>query len=432
MNHHYMAVVSIDALVEKDLPALLTMRHCSEIFQHAARVDRLMSIYPTLTHPVHATLITGRPAGDTGIVRNEEFGSLRPGQWFNNLSQIHCPTLLHAVKRAGMTSAVCRWPVTANGGDVIDYLVPEVVQDVPGGTAMLEALQSAGAGTNMEDILKANIYCLSNGNGRPGYDIFGALCAADIVVNHRPNLLLTHPGIVDSCRHRYGLYAPQITDALEMVDEWIGLLVQAYRKAGIWDDTDFVVLSDHGQMETARSVCLNSLFVREGLIRLDEKGDVRSVDAYVFSTGLSAQVYIKDTENKGLVERVCTLLCDLLEAGNCGFSQILSAHEAKERYGLYGDFSFVLETDGCTSFSEEISGPLFVMGVEGDYRISKATHGYMPHKGPQPVFLAVGPSFREDARIASASVLDVAPTLARVMEVSLDGTKGQVLDALLN
>ena len=39
------------------------------------------------------------------------------------------PTIFHAAHAAGYTSACSRWPVTSLAGDVIDYLVPEVLRE---------------------------------------------------------------------------------------------------------------------------------------------------------------------------------------------------------------------------------------------------------------------------------------------------------------
>lgn len=431
MKKCYLAVISVDALVAEDIPTLLTYPNFSRIFTNAARVERVTSIYPTLTHPVHAALITGCTAGKTGVISNEIFPPLYSEKWYNELSQIKGLTLFHAAKAAGMTSAASRWPVTARGNEIIDYIIPEVIGDVKAGKPMEEALIWGGAGPIMEDIVLKNIGLLWDGNARPGYDIFGAVCASDIVRKYKPNLLFSHPGIVDSARHKNGLFGEAIEKALAMADEWIGLLAKAYQDAGIWEDTNFVVLSDHGQLETKRSVRLNALFAQEGLLSVDENGRVASYDAYVCSTGLSAQVYLKDKNDKVLEKLVWDYLNRLLERGDCGFSQILTKEESNANYGLWGDFTFVLETDGFTSFSEDPREPIFISRESGDYRVNRATHGHMPHKGPQPVFWATGSSFKKNAVLPIASILDIAPTLARTIGLSLPDADGKPLDELL-
>ena len=125
MSKH-LIVVSVDALVYEDLEYAKTLPNFKRLLDGASVIERVRTIYPSVTHPVHATLITGAPAGVTGITNNLIFKPGAPDtdhtQWYNILSEIKCDTLLHAAKRAGLTTACSTWPVTADGGDVIDYL----------------------------------------------------------------------------------------------------------------------------------------------------------------------------------------------------------------------------------------------------------------------------------------------------------------------
>lgn len=71
-------------------------------------------------------------------------------------------------EKAGLTTAACRWPVTANGDDVIDYLVPEIMDaDLDGDLQSVYA--RLGSGRIIEDIVKPNLSML-DGNKRPQYD----------------------------------------------------------------------------------------------------------------------------------------------------------------------------------------------------------------------------------------------------------------------
>ena len=55
----------------------------------------------------------------------------------------------------------------------------------------------------------------------------------------------------------------------------------------------------------------------------------------------------------------------------------------------------------------------------------------MPEKGPQPPLIAMGPSFRKNTVIPHASILDEAPTIARVLGFSLPEAEGRALEELL-
>lgn len=188
----------------------------------------------SLTHPVHASLMSGCAAAKTGVPNNETF---IPGQmsslWFNQLSQMQCDTLFHAAHRASLTTCACRWPLTAGGFDVIDYLVPEVLsedeQAEPDPEKRFRAACSPGL---FEEIIKPHLPLL-DGPRHPSDDHFSTACACAILRKYQPNLLMTHPGMVDAARHQNGLFGKPVDEALRLTDEWIGQLMQAAREASL-------------------------------------------------------------------------------------------------------------------------------------------------------------------------------------------------------
>ena len=62
-----------------------------------------------------------------------------------------------------------------------------------------------------------------------------------------------------------------------------------------------------------------------------------------------------------------------------------------------------------------------------DRRYGKSTHGHHPDKGPQPIFAAKGPAFKENVTIEKANLIDEAPTFAKVLGLELRGADGRVL-----
>ena len=150
--------------------------------------------------------------------------------------------------------------------------------------------------------------------------------------------------------------------------------------AGTYDETDFCVISDHGQIDIKRVVSLNTVFRREGLLKLDPDGNLLSWDAYMRSGGTSAWVYIKDKSDKALYDRVYGLLKSLRDDGVYGIGRVYTEEEAEKEERLSEDFSFVVETDGYTSFSERMDGPAAQSFDLSDYRFGRATHGHNPDK----------------------------------------------------
>lgn len=434
MADKHLIVISVDALVYEDLEYASKLPNFKRILDGGALIKKVKTIYPSLTHPVHATLITGAPAGKTGIISNEIFSPGKPAPWYNLLGEIKCDTLLHSAKRKGLTTAVSTWPVTAKGQDVVDYLIPDVLNEYTAGreSEIMNVYLEYGMTECLYDIVEEGIERFGYKDVHPTIDEFQIYCASEIIRRYKPNLLLTHPSFVDNARHRTGLFSKRVKYALEETDRWLGMLFDAVRDAGIEESCDFIILSDHGQLGIVRTVCPNVYLKDAGYITVDNDGNLKSFDAYVASGGLSARVYLSRPDDKQLYDEVYSLLSKMAEDKLYGFERVFEKEEVERLYGLSGDFSFILESDGYTSFSEDLNRPIVRPLDTNDYRTGHATHGHMPEKGPQPTFIGFGPSFKAGAVIECGSILNHAPTAAKILGLSLRDAEGKSVDDILN
>ncbi len=90
---------------------------------------------------------------------------------------------------------------------------------------------------------------------------------ADYIKEKKPELLVFYFGCLDNAGHTYGWYGEEYMSTQREIDKAIGVLIQAAKDAGIYDDTVFIVSSDHGgtgkghgkftleEMETPFIVC---------------------------------------------------------------------------------------------------------------------------------------------------------------------------------
>ena len=175
----------------------------------------------------------------------------------------------------------------------------------------------------------------------------------------------------------------------------------------------------------------NVYLAEAGYIKLDGDGRISEWSAYAKSAGASSHVYLKDPLNKALYDEVYASLSEMAEKGIYGFERVYTMEETREKYGLYADFSFVLETDGYTAFSEWLSGPAVKAINFGDYSTGKGKHGHLPDKGPQPVFIAKGPSFKNDVVVENGNILNHAPTIAAIFGIELRDSVGSVVREIL-
>ena len=70
--------------------------------------------------------------------------------------------------------------------------------------------------------------------------------AVKYILEKKPTFFTFYIGDVDEVGHRAGWDTPDDYDCLEETDRMVGIILQAAKEAGIFDDTIFVFSSDHG------------------------------------------------------------------------------------------------------------------------------------------------------------------------------------------
>lgn len=423
-------IFSVDALVYEDLQTLKNKPNFKMILDEGSRVNRMKSIYPTVTYPVHATLITGTYPEKHGVINNEEFhvGQIASNwNWFNQ--SIKVPDIFDAAKKAGKTTAAVYWPITGNHQN-IDYLINEYCSLDKQADIHKLFVESGTSEELYENIVKKHGEGLSVGT-HPDADNFCINCACDIIRQYKPDVLAVHPANIDGMRHKTGVFSSAVTQALNDVEKHLEQLITATKNAGVFEETNFIILSDHGQMNITRVINPNVLLKEAGFIETDSEGKITDWQAYSHSAAMSAQVYLKDPSDDEVKNKVYDLLCRLKEEQVYGIGEVFTKNEIREKEHLNGDFSFVIETDGFTTFGNDWNRPLVSPLDTTDYKFGHATHGYLPEKGPQLVFIAYGPDIKKGVVLENGHLINVASTITKLFGGILEDCDGKNMDELL-
>ena len=432
-------VFSVDAMVCEDVNALRGMPNFQKYLANGCEVTGGMrTVYPSVTYPIHVSMMTGCYVGKHGVVSNFKFNtSNRDANW-NWVKNYRVADIFSAAKKAGYTTASVSWPVTGNNEN-IDWLVDEYWMPEPGDT-LRSSFARTGSSEAMLDILERNACHLPQGYEKggkknfmqwPQIDEFWVHIACDLIRDHAPEVLFLHTGTFDSYRHAHGVFSSYLDEARANLDRHIGMLMEACEDAGVAGQSNMILVSDHGQRDICRAIHPNVLLADHGFIQTDETGKVVDWQAYCMSNAMSTLVFLKDPKDAELKQKVYDCLKALQDEGVYGIGRILTEQEAREEEHLYGDFSFVIESDGYTSFGDRAVRPLVQNFDISDYRFGRATHGYIPDLGAQPIFVAKGPDFKENTTIARGRVVDEAPTYAKLLGVELPDADGKAMDVFL-
>lgn len=427
----YAVVISHDALVYEDLAVLRQLPAFGSIWDQAAIIRHNRSIYPTITYPCHTTMRTGCYPDRHGVINNEQsiLGEVS-SKWEHFNRVVRVPDIFDRAKEQGLTTAAVFWPVTGNHPH-IDWLIDEYWPQETGQDE-IECFADAGANPQAMEVARRSAHLL-RGHSRqhPWADQFVNACACDMIRSFRPNLLMLHPANIDGYRHETGVFSPKVTHGLHECDLWLSDLLQALDLAGIREETNVFIVSDHGQIDVRGSVQPNVLLARAGLIDIGPDGAVLDYRAICKSTGASCQVWLKDPADRAARQAARQVLDDACAEGVYGIERVWTTEEIRQAEHLDGGFSFVLETNGTYSFGNRWLGPVIRPVDVTDYKLAHGTHGHHPDKGPQPTLLAFGPDIRPGTVVDQAGIVDIAPTVACALGFSMPDTDGSPVREIL-
>lgn len=426
----HLIVISVDALNSRDYEQISALPNFRKLLDRGAYAREVEGVYPSLTYPAHTTIVTGVYPDKHGIVNNEVFqAGAGEMDWFWFKKYIRVPTLYDIAGETGMKTGALLWPATGRAD--ISYNMPEIKAHE--GQSQLWAVLSNGSPLFLLDC-QMRFGKLRKGINQPELDNFVTASAKHLIVTKKPNILLIHLTDLDDHRHRYGTMSGEAQKALERQDERIGEIVQAAADAGIYDQSTFIVLGDHGFLDFSRSISLNAVFRREGLISVDSAGRLLDWKAFLHSCDGSAYVYLKDGSGETR-QKVEQILMTLKKDVNSGIGEVYSREDmAGLRTG--GEADFMLEAREGYCFDNRWDGEFITTVMPGKTLSGKepkvATHGYLLNKpGYHTFFMMSGPGVKKGAVLQKIRLIDEAPTMAALLGLEMPLAEGKVLEDLL-
>ncbi len=412
----YVILISVDGMrpdfyLEKRWPAATIQQLASE----GLHAKGMRPVNPSVTLPDHTTMITGALPNKHGIYHNQPFGA---AGWndgsYSNSNQIKVETLWDAVKKAGGTSASLNWPVSMNApvnwnfrsyGNRSSNYPEDFVQDI-------------------ENNLIGKIPTTNLGQGNSDFDGYAsdlrlASVASYLIQKHKPNLITIHFSSTDHAQHEQGREGDKVNKALATVDVCINQLVEATKKAGIYEQTVFVVCGDHGFEDRHTQLAWNSLLIKEGL--LENKPDRGNWKACFKDQFLM----LKDKNDFATLTRVRKLLEEQPPAIRKLYRIVERAE--LDKYGTDPNAILAVQPVEGVVCTSRYNHPDLVQSTPG------GSHGLLPERqNLNAGFFAFGPGIRKKSVMPTINMEDVAPLIAFSLGIDFKAPDGVLYPGVIS
>jgi len=401
-----LVVMSIDGLrpdlVRRPRHFNLKIPTLRRLLKSGASASAVESVYPSTTYPAHATLATGVYPRVHGIYSHldsrDPSAAARPWHWFARA--IRVPALWDAARAAGLKTASVGWPVSA--GAAIDYNLPEIWDPLaPDPYQSFEAAAQNSTPGLFEEV-RAALPALPPDTT---HDHLRTEAALHLWRCHHPDLLLLHLVGYDSASHHFGPLSKEAMRALEQSDEEIAQVQKA-----IGAEVNFVVVSDHGFVPVEKEVSPQIALWDEGLFGCTKTGELVLKKLGAIHAGGSFAIYWLKPPTKQEWRALTAAVERIARTG--AVAEVLGRKQLR-KLGADPDAAIILDAAPGFFFSDRIYGPLVRDAVE-----DRGTHGQLPSApGLEACFVAVGPGIKKGKNLGRILLTQVAPTLARLLDL---------------
>ncbi len=424
-GQRHVVMISIDGLrpeIYLDPEGLgVSVPNLVELSRQGAHAERMIPVFPSVTYPGHTTLATGVYPATHGVVANYK----RDGGWYLQSSDIKSETLWQAAQRQGFSVGIVTWP--ASYGAEVDFLIPENLGSGESDTAQLiRSGSTPGLFEALEQQFgKVRISPIETGNGGEELDRMTARFAAEILKQHKPDLLLIHLVNADHQQHAYGPASPEAMLAFEAIDRQIGAIMEAARKTGIAADTTFVIVGDHGFLPVHTNINVNGFLADIGFGGASPGGSVQSPDVIALPFGGGAAFYLNDPADKATASRLIDAAKTELQSRYSGRIEFIS-RSGLDRLHALPEAAFALVA---------APGFMFTSAREGSTLIparARGMHGYLPSRPEMATGLIVaGGGVPGGISLGEVHMVDVAPTVAALLGIALPEAEGRPIAGVL-
>ena len=389
--HRKLLVISIDGMDARFLndPALhVKVPNIRKLMKEGASAT-VVGVAPSETWPAHASLVTGVSPWQNGIVAN-----VAANDRYFSASAFKTETLWDAAGKAGMKVATVYWPSTMGANVAFDF--PEYWESRKGNAVPLDPIEQkatpAGIGARVAKMFPGFEKELWDDSSTADAGLFLYSNSSDA----KPDVVFLHMAEADAEQHETTALSIYAREILESDDDLIGQILKK-----VAPGTLVAIVSDHGFENDNRTVRPKVLLRQAGA-----KPNVEVADGLIGTSDPSTAAALRK----------------LMAAGRKnGIAREVKMSDVKARVPMLARWVAAFDTMPDCVASDQDRGPGVGAGTHN------GAHGFWPTRpGYRSVFVLAGEGVRP-VKLGEIDMLQIAPTLAEAMGVTLPAAKSQSL-----
>jgi len=413
-------VINIGGVTKPDFEKLAALPNIGALIANGAYSSDVSSVAPVKSLPVAAALLTGTYSGGNGIANDAPFNSAdprAPKTAFSSSAEIKAPTIFDKAAEMRFKTASINMPLTAHAK--ITYNLPKI--DIKKDGSKLGKLLDAGSPPYILDLtMRLNKY--NRGVKQPQLDIYSAKVAADTIANKKPNLLFVNFSEIEDTRKLYGIYSAEADAAFKSCDDNVKEIIDALKEAGIYETSTVVITAANSLRGVGTEVYINNIIKNGGLIGITDERLIWR--AFAESAGELAFVR---TAFARVNEPAMNVIKGAANNPSYGIARIIARDEL-DKYKIDESVAFAIQAKDGYCFKEELSETDVVVLPADEQYISD---GCAPMAEQNKGILIMCGSGIKKGPIAGAKLVDIAPTVCKLLGLDFYGCDGAVINSAI-
>ncbi len=278
----------------------------SSLFENDGEYGYMKPVFPSVTCTVQASILTGKYPKEHGIISNGFFDreNLQTLFWEQSTNLVQSEKIWDTLKNKNnmLKTALLFWQNSMYSNN--DYIVTPRPIHLENGQMDMWCYSKP---VNYYEAISKEVgeFNLMNYWGP-----FASIKSSEWITksvqytikNHRPNLMYAYFPQLDYTAQKFGHSSPQVSDDLKQIDDCVGNIIEKVKETGIFDDTQFILLSEYRFNDVKDAIPINRTLREKGLlqvrtIRGKEYIDYEYSDAFAMVDHQIAHIYIKNNNN---------------------------------------------------------------------------------------------------------------------------------------